>query len=73
VSISPDELANRFTYHPPTPEQIPLYETIREGGRELAAFIVAHTPESREQSLAVTSIEAAVMWANAAVARRSQP
>jgi hypothetical protein len=31
---------------------------------------VEHTPESREQSLALTNLEQAVMWANAAIARR---
>jgi len=31
---------------------------------------VANTPESREQSLAITALEEAVMWANAAIARR---
>lgn len=67
--ISVADLDNRFTYHPPTPEQIPVYEDMRSRARALAIFIVANTPPSREQSLAITHLEDAVMWANASIAR----
>ncbi len=36
---------------------------------KLAQYVLALTPESREQSLAVTKLEEAMMWANAAIAR----
>lgn len=65
------ELVNRFTYHAPVLDQPSQYEQIRNGGFTLAKMIVALTPASREQSLALTKIEEAVMWANAAIARRS--
>jgi hypothetical protein len=37
---------------------------------DFATVVLEATNDSREQSLAVTHIEDAVMWANAAVARR---
>jgi len=64
------DLENRFTYHaPPGPLEIHAYEEIRAAGKEFARLIVSDCPESREQSLAVTHIEEAVFWANAAIAR----
>jgi len=66
---SPEDLANRFTYHPPKPGQPELYEDLRVRAHELAEQIVAVAPRSRERSLALTKIEEAVMWANAAIAR----
>ena len=69
--MTPQELETRFTYHAPSKEQIPLYEEIRYQVRKLAEFIVANTPESREQSLSLTALDEATFWANAAIARRS--
>ncbi len=68
--ITPEELATRFTYHPPRTGQPETYEAIRDAAKAFATYLVALTPESREQSLAVTAIEEAVFWANAAIARR---
>ena len=64
------ELENRFTYHAPKGNQADRYGLIRAAGLELAAFIDVQCPESREKSLALTKIDEAVMWANAAIARR---
>ena len=63
------DLENRFTYHAPKDDQPLRYEEIRAAGKEFARLIVSGCPESREQSLAVTHIEEAVFWANAAIAR----
>lgn len=68
--IGKDELDVRFTYHAPKGDQPERYEAIRDEGRVLAKLIVDSTPTSREQSLALTALEEAVMWANAAIARR---
>lgn len=65
-----DEIEVRFTYHPPTADQVPKYEAIRRVAKDFAHVINDLTPESREQSLAITALEEAVMWANAAIARR---
>lgn len=68
-----DELAIRFTYHPPSGDQPRRYEDLRRNGYTLAGLIVASCPESRERALALTKLEEAIMWANAAIARRELP
>jgi hypothetical protein len=65
------ELETRFTYHPPTADQPEKYTTLRDHAHTIAKLIVVLTPESREQSLALTKLEESVFWANAAIARRS--
>lgn len=65
-----DELETRFTYVAPTEGQIPKFQKIRHDALELARVISDSTPPCREQSLAITKLEEAVMWANAAIARR---
>jgi hypothetical protein len=73
--IDHKDLINRFTYHPPKKtkqeglDQKERYEEIRRIGMGMANTIHSLTPSSREQSLAITHLEDAVMWANAAIAR----
>lgn len=67
--ITQQDLDNRFTYHPPQGSQQNRYVLIRDHAKELAEFIVSNTPDSREQSLAITNLEQAIFWANAAIAR----
>lgn len=63
------DLKNRFTYHPPKGSQPERYELIRAEGLQLALTLDDECPESREKSLAITHLEQAIMWANAAIAR----
>ena len=63
------DLANRFTYHAPQNGQVERYAQIRAAVHGVAQLINDQCPESREKSLAVTHLEDAVMWANAAIAR----
>lgn len=63
------ELARRFKYHAPKPDQLPRYTELRAAGRQLADLIVTSTPPGREQSLALTKLEEALMHANSAIAR----
>ena len=67
------EMANRldsvFAYHPPKSDQVDKYELIRSNFLEFARGLVALTPSSREQSLMLTKLEEASMFANAAIAR----
>jgi len=67
--VSPEDLQKRFTYHSPKEGQPAKYELIRDTAHEFAKLICDKTPFSREQSLALTHLEDAVMWANAAIAR----
>lgn len=69
--VTPEEIAARFTYHPPKEGQPAKYEALRDKAKELADTIVELCPSSREQATALTNLEQCVMWANAAIARRS--
>ena len=66
-----DEFDIIFNHHPPRPEQIPKYTELRRTARDFAFLIEASCPDCRERSLAITKLEEALMWANAAVARRT--
>jgi hypothetical protein len=65
------ELKLRFTYHPPKPKQIPMYELLRSRALELARDINLLVPDGREKALALTHLEEAIQAANAGIARRS--
>ena len=62
------DLDSVFTYHAPKEGQPARYEELRAKAYELANLIVNSTPQSREQSVALTNVQQAVMWANAAIA-----
>jgi hypothetical protein len=62
-------LENNFKYHSPLPGQPKRYEAIRAKAKELAYLMQESCPKSRELSTAMTNLEQAVMWANAAIAR----
>lgn len=66
--ITQDDLDNWFTYHSPSPEQIPRYQAIRDAGRNLATVILNNTNGSPDQSDAIRSVRNACMTANAAIA-----
>jgi hypothetical protein len=63
-----DDIDNRFTYHKPEGSQPERYVALREKAKELAMLIAQTSHESREQSLALTHLQTAVMWANAGIA-----
>ena len=63
------EIEKRFTYHPPKGDQPKRYEVLRNEAKEFAEMLDGFCPQSRELSLALTKLEEAVMWANAAIAR----
>jgi hypothetical protein len=64
-----NQIDRAFVYHAPHGNQPERYIAIREKAKELALLVAGETPPSREQSLAMTKLEEAVMWANAAIAR----
>lgn len=65
-----DEFDKRFGYHPPSAGGIvEAHEAVRAAARTFAEIVNANTVPGREQSLAFTAIEEAMMWGNAAIAR----
>ena len=63
------KLEHNFSYHPPKPGQPGKYGEIRGMGLTFSEIVCLHCADSRERSIALTKIEEAVMWANAAIAR----
>jgi hypothetical protein len=63
------ELKNRFTFHPANSTSASIYEAMRARALELSTWMNENAPDSRELSLAITNLDQAVMWFNAAVAR----
>lgn len=72
---TPEALAlqNVFTYHAPFDDQPERYAAIRLKAYELGVLITESCPSSRERSLALTNLEQAAFWANAAIARNEKP
>lgn len=64
------ELANRFIHHPPTGTKPERHEAIRGEAYRLALVINEFCDDSREKRLAITKLEEAMFWSNAAIARR---
>lgn len=71
--LSEEELDSRFTNHAPsTPDIAEAHETIRGNFRNLTSELDDILVEGREKSLAITKIEEAMFWANAALARSQE-
>lgn len=69
MPIGTPELDNWFMYHQPgSATEVAKYETIRSAARTFAAVILADTPPSADQTVAVRCVREAVMWANASIA-----
>ena len=65
-----DDLRNRFTYHPPTADQVPRYEAVRAAALLLALQLEQLVPDSPERDRAFDALDEVVWRANAAIARR---
>lgn len=61
-------IENDFTYHLPFSNQVDRYTKLREKAKEYALLILELTPVSREQAIALTELETATFFANAAIA-----
>ncbi len=66
--MTEEQIVNTFTYHKPFGDQPQKYEVIRSQAKVLAGILNDLCPESREKSLAFTSLQQAIMWANASIA-----
>lgn len=67
-----DDIENRFAYHPPKNEETKNeHQLVRDQLKTLAHYWNGNLPEGREKSLAITKLEEAMFWANAAIARNN--
>ncbi len=64
-----NSLKHRFEYHPPDEAKIDLHSKIRGTCYIAANYLDSILPECKEKSLALTKIEEAMFWSNAALAR----
>lgn len=64
-----ERLDNDFSYHPPIGTQAARYEKIRAMAHDFVLAAAVMCPESRELSIAITHVETAVFFMNAAIAR----
>lgn len=63
------ELEHRFAHHPPaSPERVKAHEDWRQVVTTSARMANTMLPEGREKSLALTHLQEAMMWGNAAIA-----
>lgn len=64
-----EELRERLSYHPPSPEGVQCHAALTEAFLDLAKIVRDICPAGRELSLALTYLETAKFNASAAVAR----
>jgi hypothetical protein len=64
-----DDLERRFSAHVVTPEQAESIALVRSATLSLARTMADECPAGRELALALTNLEQALFWANAAIAR----
>jgi hypothetical protein len=68
--VSRQEIEDRFTHHPPSNDTVvSTHEVTRAAVKRVAHKLDNLLPDSREKSLALTHLEQALFWANAAIAR----
>lgn len=70
-----DRLKNDFGYHKATAQTGPMHDATRAKFLELALWVAdtANVPPGRHQSLALTALQEAQMWCNAAIATQLAP
>jgi hypothetical protein len=71
--LGAEEINRRFGFHPATDQTIPLFEDNRARAIALASHWDETLPDGREKALALTALQEAVMYANAAVACNLSP
>jgi hypothetical protein len=69
--MSPEDIEHRFAFHAATTdEKRDAHTSVRQTCRRAADHINETCPDGREKSLALTALEEAMFWANAALARQ---
>jgi hypothetical protein len=68
-----DEIIRRLGFHPATPEVVETYAQLRQAAIDYALKVNELCPESREKSLALTSLQETSMWAIGSVATNLTP
>jgi hypothetical protein len=70
--MASDDINRRFDYHRPTGTKVQDHESVRADVKATAEFFDFILPAGREKALALTKLEEALFWANAAIARQEE-
>ncbi len=62
------DIDQRFRFHKGTDITAPKHDEVRDRLRKQALWVLDNIPRSRERSLAITALQEAMMWCNAAIA-----
>lgn len=62
-------LDRTYGHHAPDADDVTCHEAVRAAARALEVRVRQVAPASRERSIALTKIEEAMFWSNAAIAR----
>lgn len=75
MDLTVEQLEHRFQFHPADADNTKAkHQQVRDTCLQTAKVLVEMTgPPTREQSLAITHLEEAMFWANAAIARGDGP
>lgn len=65
-------IENRFTFRPPSTNQVLKDDRIRDAAKSLAILIADLCPESRELDQALIKVDEVVMWASASIVRNQE-
>jgi hypothetical protein len=65
-------IADLFTYHPASDDQIPRYEAIRKKAAELALVLHENCPMSADRTFAMRQLQDCVMTANRSIALKGR-
>jgi hypothetical protein len=68
MPVDRNNLANVFTYHPPTGDQPARYANVRKAAMALAEAILDNVPQCGDQQAAIRHVREAMMTANAGIA-----
>lgn len=67
--MNEEDITHRFKYHKPNEQKAERHQAAREVMMEAAFQIDSLCDDGREKSLAITKLEEAMFWTNAAIAR----
>ncbi len=63
-----EKVDDLFSYHKPESTQPEQYEAIRAAAKAFAYIVIANTPASADQTVAIRKLRECVMVANASIA-----
>lgn len=69
--IGREEVQNRFGYHRANADSAPKHAQVRELLETIAVQLDLLLPDGRDKSLAFTSLQEAMHWANSAIAMQN--